>query len=145
MGLRDLLLYNIPFLFTKMSKLLLLFSLRSIYIYLLYIQVHPHLVTLGSHPFFLWIMEVRVVGEAILKGDFGLRILAIPKNSNSLTPNKYCISTNHTSIIECPVGTSNLGYYLVIVIASHEWCSRILMCEAWTPQRVLAVLVLLLV
>jgi len=96
--------FNFPFLFTKMSKLLLLFSLRSIYIYTFCIY-NSTLTSLLSVPtlYFLRTMEVRVVGEAMLKRDFWIANFGdSPKIQIPQTPNKYCISTNHTSIKNIP-------------------------------------------
>jgi len=41
-------------------------------------------------------------GSNIKKGFLDCEFWRFPKNSNSLTPNKYCISTNHTSIKNIP-------------------------------------------
>ena len=59
----------------------------DIYIYLLYIQFHPHLVTLDSHPLFPTDYGGPCSGGSNIKKEFfGLRILANPKNSKFPNP-----------------------------------------------------------
>merc|ERR1712238_507535 len=86
--LRDLLFLNIPFPFTKMSKLLLLFSLRSIYIYIPTVYTSPPSPRYSRFPPFFPLDYGGPCsgGSNIKRGFLDCELWRFPQNSNSLNP-----------------------------------------------------------